>query len=374
MRLFFVSLTAALLAFAARAQTQNEVVQNPLTPDSSISKYVNNASASIFSSAEALQLMTATCGNAIPPTPKCDVSSKDFYAIIHVLLWADASGGKIAPKAQNWYVYHGGSLSPYTEAKRLYGTRTIYVLYVHLSAPISDIPYVPRYEIQITKTVPANLQDLFLLASLATPGGKAPANKPQDTWGGGKVEIRLLPSSVQVDPRYVTQSAASNRGEEISPAQTFNNEGKYWWDVSVGIPLKKISDLKFDTTNNVVTPTQTSTTNAFALIDLYYPKVDLTGTSYSYIPHPIVGVAMASQPLHKILVGGAIGLHYAEFYAGAMFVKQQTLSGLQSGSPATPQQLSAASAFNFKTQFTVGLNLPIRAAIQALKKTTTPKS
>jgi hypothetical protein len=80
---------------------------------------------------------------------------------------------------------------------------------------------------------------------------------------------------------------------------------------------------------------------------------------------------MASQPLNKILVGGALGLHYAEFYAGALFVKQQSLSGLQVGSTATPQQLSSASTFNFKTQFTVGINLPVRAAIQAFKKTTT---
>lgn len=55
---------------------------------------------------------------------------------------------------------------------------------------------------------------------------------------------------------------------------------------------------------------------------------------------------------------------------GADFVKQQQLSGLSSGSPATPAQLGAATSLNYKAQFTVGVNIPIKAAATALSKTT----
>ena len=77
---------------------------------------------------------------------------------------------------------------------------------------------------------------------------------------------------------------------------------------------------------------------------------------------------MASQPLHSILVGGAIGLKFAEVFVAADFVKQQQLHGLSSGSPATPGELNAATRLGYKPQFTVGINIPVKAAASALKK------
>jgi hypothetical protein len=367
-----------LAGIPVSAQTQTEVIQDNATV-LDLRPFIDVSTASILIGEELNLINTTICSGG---TSKCNVKSKDFYVLIHILVWSDTSKGDaskdVSPKAQNWYVYHAGSLSPYTEAKRLYGTRTMYFLYVHLNVPnpvtvgTPYTGYTPRYELQITKTTPTNVQDLFELATLAGSSGNTQfmttTTPPVPViWGGRQIEIRYVPSTIQIDSRYVT-GPDSPRGNELSAVQTFSNEGKYWWDVSVGIPVKRISDLSFNSTNNTATTSQTSTTNAFALLDLYYPRVDLSGTTYSYVPHPIVGVAMAGQPLHKILVGGAVGLHFAEFYAGVLFVKQQSLSGLQVGSPATPAQLSAASHFNFKPQFTVGINIPIRTALQQLKK------
>jgi hypothetical protein len=342
----------------------------PLVPEKNkeISSNVDQTTATIFNVDAALALLRSTiCQSG------CDLGSKNFYAIIHVLLWSSPSAeGKITPKAQNWYVYHSGSWSQYmfTDAKRLYGASSVYLLFIHLNTVPKEIPYTPRYDLQITKAIPANLQDVFLLASLVSGAGKAPAGNPVNAWGGRRVMIGLQPSTIQIDPRYVLTSSASNRGEEVAPAVTFSNEGKHYWDVSVGIPIKKISEVKFDTTNNVVTPTQTSTTNAFALLNFYYPPIDLASStnSLNLIPHPIAGVAMAKQPLHKILVGGAIGVSYVELYAGALLVKQQKLTGLQTGNTATPSQLAAASHGAYETQFSIGINVPVRALIAASKK------
>lgn len=125
--------------------------------------------------------------------------------------------------------------------------------------------------------------------------------------------------------------------------------------------------MKFDSTNNTVTSTQTSTQNMFAMLDLYFKPVDLSQTNYSLLPHPIAGVSLAKQPLHKILVGGAIGFYFAEVYAGALLVKQQSLNGLTTGSAATPQQVAATSQYSYKTQFTVGINLPVRSIVNSMK-------
>lgn len=378
---FFLGLVLSLgLVLGVRAQTQNEVVFGDPQPEpgTSIRDNIDVGSATIFNPDAAAKVLAAT----VCAASDCDVSARDFYAIIHVLRWSDpkAPDNTQTVEAQNWYVYHVGSWwntggawtqDKFTDAKRLYGAHHIYFLYVHLNRASTSKRYKARYEFQITKKTAANVQDVFLLAQLLATPGPAPAAPPppQNLWGGRRVEIGLVPSDIQIDPRYVTDTSVSNRGDELSKAETFNNEGNHYWDVSVAVPLKKISDLKFDSTNGTVTPSKISTTNAFGLLDVYLPPVDLAGKSYNYIPHPIAGVALTGQPLHKVLVGGAIGLHYAEFYAGALFVKQQQLTGLQTGSPATPPQVAAASHFSYKTQFNVGINLPVRAMIDALKNT-----
>lgn len=360
-----------LLVGLGHAQTQHEVVEGKPTEEAhgEIAANVDVASATIFNPHSAALLLKSTvCHEA----KGCQIEAKDFYAVIHILRWSDPSGSSKDQTAisQNWYVYHSGlwTQDKFTDAKRLYGAKYVYFLFVHLNVRPSSHPYTARYEFEITKKTPSNIEAIFLLAQLAASPGALTTEEPKNVWGGRRVEIGLQPSDITISPRYVTDASSANRGNELANAQTFDNEGKHYWDVSLAIPIKKISELQFDSTNSTVTPSKIATTNAFGVLNLYLPSVDLKGTSYSYIPHPIAGVALSHQPLHKILIGGAVGLHYAQLYAGALLVKQQHLAGLQTGSPATSSQVASASHYEYDTQFTVGINLPVRTAIDALKK------
>src|SRR5882762_4695229 len=201
----------------ALAQTQNEVVlsdpQNE--PGTTIRDNVDVGSATIFNPAAAAALLRATVC-----TGTCNPSAKDFYAIIHVVRWSDpkAPNATQTVEAQNWYVYHVGSWwytggkwtqDKFTDSKRLYGTHYVYLLYVHLNKAATSKPYKARYEFQITKKTAANVQDVFLLAQLLiNPGaGAAAALPPANVWGGRRVEIGPVPSDIQVDPRYVTDTS-----------------------------------------------------------------------------------------------------------------------------------------------------------------------
>lgn len=352
---------------------QNEISQgftNNPPATAAINADINRDSYSIFTLEQARNLLLSTlCSNNA-----CDPDAKDFYAIIHILKWSSVQNDKQTVVGEHWYVYHpesqGWTQDQFTDGKRLFGAKSFYLLYVHLNIA-NTVPYLPVYQLQITKTIPQNVANLFALLQLETSGAAKVAAKPptySDSWGGRLINVGQRPSDINVDPRVLTDiDKPVSSSTEATAAQTFHNEGKYWWDVSVAVPVKKISQLKFDSTNNTATPIQTSTQNIFALLDLYPKPVDLSQTSYSFIPHPIAGVSMAQQPLHKILVGGAIGLYYAEVYVGALFVKQQNLNGLTTGDVATPGQVAAASHYKYKTQFTVGINLPVRSIVNSLK-------
>jgi hypothetical protein len=370
-RFFLVLLLLGASAIRSFCQ-QNEIAQGFTdTPaaTAAINADIDHNSYSIFTISQARDLLL----NTLCAANACDPDAKDFYAVIHILKWSDVQSNKQTVVGEHWYVYHpvgqGWTQDQFTDGKRLFGTKSFFILYVHLhlASTLSNIP-VPVYQIQITKTIPQNVANLFALLQLETGAAARPPDYP-DKWGGRVIVVGQRPSDIKIDPRAITDPSKPASSSEVTTAQTFHNEGKYWWDVSVAVPVKKISELKFDSTNNTVAPTQTSTQNMFAVLDIYLKPIDLSGTTYSLIPHPLVGVSMAKQPLHKILVGGAVGFHFVEVYAGALFAKQQSLTGLSTGSPATPPQVAAASKFGYETQFSVGINLPVRSIVNALKST-----
>lgn len=375
MKRLFLPLLLAIGAASIGICQQNEIAQGfSATAPAAIGTDIDDSSYSIFTLSQAQDLLQ----NTVCTNKTCDASAKDFYAIIHILKWSevDVKSDKQTVVGEHWYVYHpqkeGWTQEQFTDDKRLFGTKRFYLLYVHLHRA-DTVPYTPVYQLQITKKIPQNVANLFALLQLETNAAAKAAKAGagvnySNAWGGRLVEVGQRPSDIKVDPRVLVDvnKPISSSSEATAP-QTFNNEGKYWWDVSIAVPVKKISEVKFDSTNNTATTTQTSTQNMFGVLNVYLKPVDLSQTSYSFIPHPIAGVSLAKQPLHKILIGGAFGFYFAEVYAGVLFVKQQSLNGITIGSPATPQQVAAASKFNYETQFTVGINLPVRNIVNAIK-------
>lgn len=353
-----------------------------------------------LSFADAEQLLERTVCAA--PTPAgaldCNLDASDTYAIIHVLAWGppatDGTNDIKSIRSTNWYVYrkHGdGWIGHWKQAdfsgnNRLYGAATIVFLYVELNASIDQCkPYQVRYQLTITKRVPSNIQAVQQLAQIVVPSettaatmratraSACPAILHTNVWGGKVIDVGYKTSDIKIDSYEITQTAATPPtmvSTPLSASLSLINEKKQWWDVSVAVPVKSVNALQYMSSNNTVVPTKIAKQNVFAVADFYLPPIDLAGTTYSMIPHPIGGVSMASQPLHSFIVGGAIGLHFAEVFVASDFVKQQSLNGLASGSSATQQQLSAATSLKYKAQFLVGINLPVKAAYTALQKKT----
>jgi hypothetical protein len=314
---------------------------------------------------------------------KPDPSQHDFYCVIHVLRWSDppkaASTGDPALDAapgpaqqnvesQNWYVYNNGagkgfrgkwSDKDFASRNRIFGVKRVYLLYVHLNNQ-STADYLARYDFSIFGKTPENISNLFRVAKLFT--GQQERLVSANLWGGGGIDVEHVPSDITITAKFVPAAEKeSNPGVALDKPVKFDNEGRYWWDVSVGVPMRRISQFEFQTTDNTLAPKEVNKQNIFALLNLYPIPADIKGTTYSWIPHFIGGVAIAKQPQNKIMIGAGFGPRFANFYLGSLFVKQAiTDASDQGGATVNPKT-------RYKPQFTFGLNLPVRGIIEALK-------
>jgi hypothetical protein len=219
--------------------SQGFITKNPRATEA-IDRDINHDSYSIFSLNQAQDLLRNTvCSNA------CDPEAKDFYAIIHVLKWSTAqSNSKQTVAGEHWYVYHpekhGWTQDQFTDGKRLFNAKQFYLLYVHLNIA-EPISHTPVYEVQITKKLPQNVANLFALFQLETKGA-AERQTYAAAWGGRIINVGQRPSDIKVDPGSLPDASHPlSSSTEVTSAQTFNNEGKYWWDVSVGVPERKLA-------------------------------------------------------------------------------------------------------------------------------------
>jgi len=360
---------SALLTQACWCSTQT-FQEVPLTDDGG--KVINSANiqpydASVKDRNQAHDLIVAAL--AAKGVSKADVEDPSFYCIIHIVRWQDSDTGKV--DKQHWYVFRGGK--PVKDSKptaynpawsvddlqgsRLYGTKGFWLLYVHLNA---SKPYLAEYDSAVTGKIQANLASLFAVAKLFNPAANtaAPA-APEDTnqtynfYGGTYFEASVPSDIVLTAKKLPPPGAADTAAQSIADNQKFDNESKYFFDFSVGVPIKKVSELTFDSKANTVSPTPQSNRKALALVDIHFPPVDVKSTKSTLIPYLVSGVSIDSQPLHQILVGVGWGLPFANMYIGSLWVKQP---GATAGAPAS-----------FSPQLAIGINLTV-SAFSNLKK------
>lgn len=379
----------------AWAETQKVVIRDDQVksfPDdpsqtSNLVRYVDLERAVVANPADARILIDRAIADKLADditkaNPKA--AAKDFYCIIHVVRWSESNPNPNdktqniqTVKAQNWYLYHDGkrtqwSQEDFTTTKQLLEARKVWLLYIHLKTDTQGSAqpvYVPRYEFDITKKTPANLSNLIALLQLAI--GLRPTEAPTPTlksfWGMRSVDVNYVPSSIIVTAKTEKRGSAE-APQALGDPPTFDDEARYYWDVSVAVPAKKISELKFDASSNTVTAQKVDKEKLFALINVYLPPTDLRNPTNHYIPHFVGGVAIDSRPLHKILLGVGWGFKFAQLYTAALLVKQDRPNTLKTGDTATSNQLSADLSGRYKTQFSIGINLPVRGVLDTLKK------
>jgi hypothetical protein len=380
-----------LCGLLAQAATQHIALRDgkphSMSSSAGMLAYLNADKASIGGPSDARELIGAAidghyfAGDRKKHWTRADLNSPAFYCIIHVVRWKDTPSDTDKDPiqkvdVQNWYVYNGDgkwAQDDFTTNKRIFGAKNVGLLYIHLHRSARLTTYSVEYDLDVTSKTPANVIHLFQAAGAFLPATQnAPATQDHDNvFGFADANISYVPSDISA-----IGNISMNAGElqVLGDSIVLDNEGKYYWDVSVAVPIRKMSQLEFNDTNNTVTSRSTDKRNVFAVLDLYPFKKDVKNTSFDWHPYGLVGIGISQQPLHKILVAGGWGPRFAQFYAGVLFSKQQTLNSLTVGSVATPGQLAADTNIKFKPQFAFGINLPVRDVFQAAtRKDKTPK-
>jgi hypothetical protein len=375
--LIMISLTCFLLfqSAVAFADTQHITVSSPFVKlNADISPHVTKGTAEINNDAQGAEGIMAKLIPKFKDGSKNELSKdKNFYCIFHLLKWSDVANHKQTVQAENWYLYHRGKLTVGSASTipRLYGARNVTFLYIHFNKDPNDNEYTPLYRFEVEKKTPAYINDLLGLAGLANSilgGGNAKAAlaaPPEDWFGVANLTFDYKVADITATPKLTRLDQVTI--EDMGRAQKFDNEGKYFVDFSVGVPVRKISELEFSSTNNTVTANEIDKTKLFAFVNLYAIPVDIKSSSPNLIPHFVGGVALEKQPLHKIFVGAGFGPLVANFYIGALFVKQEKLQTLNPGDPASPSQVDTDTRRRFKPQVAFGLNLPVGVIVEKLK-------
>jgi hypothetical protein len=169
-------------------------------------------------------------------------------------------------------------------------------------------------------------------------------------------------------------SGPSGRPVEQTKEQSkeFDNEGKYHWDVSVGLPVKSVRELRFKSEGNQVVAESKEKQSVYGFLNLYPKAVDLKSDDFFTWPHVVLGVPLASKPLQRPFVGVGTGLFKAplkfNIFAGVVFIRERVPRTLAEGDIATTGQLEGDLHPRWVRKFMFGINLPVSQIKDAIKK------
>jgi hypothetical protein len=156
-------------------------------------------------------------------------------------------------------------------------------------------------------------------------------------------------------------------------ALTVPDEGFYWWDVSVAMPVTSFNQLKYDSVNNLLIVKNTNDIKPYALFDIYFGPQDLRLKNAVSKPMFAFGIPMSGRPLQKPFVGLGFTVAIKSFRIQPLVglrVEKDTVSALAAGSPATPAMLanSLHSEWHAKLQVMIGFSVGDAAKVLGIKK------
>lgn len=219
-------------------------------------------------------------------------------------------------------------------------------------------------------------------ASTASPGETAPPqavpSSPMGTTSSALPPTAAGPPGQNNPPTALPNVAANSSASSSAAAsiptevkldsQVFDNEGLYHFDFTVAVPIRKISEISYVSSSNTLVPTKVDKQTTFGVVDYYFKPIDIKGSGWSLYPHALAGVAIDSQPLKRVLIGGGYGPLLAHFYMGLVLNTQSLPPGASCGSIPTSQQLASGNLRNrICPGLSLGLNVSVGSVLDSLK-------
>lgn len=212
------------------------------------------------------------------------------------------------------------------------------------------------YQVDVVKKLPSPVQNLS--DALAIGGLEAAAavnevtTKPGVLYGGRILEIADVPSDVKVQGRLVVKKPAASDTTFDLGSKTYDNEGLYFWDVSLGVPLNTIKQLNFEAEGGAIVPKEVDKQNLYLLFNIFIRPTDTKKLEHRLIPSPLIGIGLSKKPLDTVFAGLSMGLNRIQIFGGGVWLKTQETAGV---------------AATYQQKWLVGANVPVRQIANLLK-------
>lgn len=340
----------------------------------------------------------------------------DFYCIIHVVRWQwnrQTLTKDPVVAAQNWYIYHRTTKFEETgwgtkkfNGDRIYGSKNIGLLYIYLNTPSTTQAQIDAnatakgeitqrkiarivggksvvqlgdtsnfvvqdylriaYKVSVTKKLPAPVQNA--IAGLGLLQGETPqvtleAHDAVNLWGGRVMTLTPRPADISVQAFLGTNEG----GQMELGKKTFDNEQRYRYDFSAGVPVRGVKELQFNAENNTVGARKIERQNVYAFFDFYPVPTDTKGLGFMKVPGFIFGLPIKGKAFDHPVAGLNFGLNRVQLFGGIVFNRERVPNTLNEGDPATQNQLENDFRTRYVRKFIWGINMPLRQVKEALK-------
>jgi hypothetical protein len=225
------------------------------------------------------------------------------------------------------------------------------------------------YKIVVTKKTPANLDNLQTALKFAFTGQAGEQTRlyvrveNAAVCAGENMAIKHIPSNMDV---FAFNKNDKNEDVQRSKQQ-FDNEGRYWWDVSFALPLKSREDLTIDVDAGQVAAKKVEKTDLFAMINLGWPR-DTKKLQWQLVPSFVYGMPITGQPLKHHLVGLSLGLNYVQVIVGRRFDQITEVSTTEQGGTPVGVESPPAQGEKWKRDWVWALNIPVGTVVKLFTK------
>ena len=226
------------------------------------------------------------------------------------------------------------------------------------------------YRIDVTKKLPAPVQNLKELAQVAFGGQAATPSRlgvkvePSSVCAGRPISVDHLPSDLLV--KSLIAAASDDKPPTERTKQLFDNEGRYWWDVSFALPLDFRTDVTIDVDAGQVAAKKVEKGDLFAVINLGMPR-DTKRIQWQLVPTFVYGMPITGKPLDHHLVGFTIGLNYVQLLGGVRFDRRQEVgTTVENGTPVGVESSPAGGKWDH--QWIWGINIPVHTVVGLFSK------
>jgi hypothetical protein len=301
--------------------------------------------------------------------------SNAAYVVVHLVRFA-ADGES---HRDRWLLFrrNKGRITA-SSGTRILGAKQVAVVFIHLGAEVqlaridaagtrtpvaadlaaSESYSNVEYRAIAKRKVPVNIQHLIALLRVAT---KAQAEAAIPTKKVGLLGFGLYADVPVPSDLTVFGARFGNVPTGFGKPITYDNEGKYLWDVSVAAPVNKISLLTYDETGDTFTPKVLNKQSIYGTLNVYPFPVDLKEGNLRWIrPRAMVGSGLTGRPGDNFLLAGAFGIKEIQIFVGSGFVNQRILK------PGTDPADGANYTERYASRLTYGINVPVLSALKSL--------